>query len=503
MKKLLILVLSLIFITGFTMISNAASSISERPDIKVIMEGELTSTATPIIISGRTLLPLRDLLVSLGVPNDDQHILWNRSEQSVTVNKDSLNLYLKVGATNAEINGQLFTIDAAPVNYQGSVYIPARFVAEAFSKAVFWDSDWNIIYIRDKAEFDEMKGILDKAQNMFDDMNYYKANIILENAIDDVDGASQKNTQSEQFSKSNNNSYSRSVSSINIDEQYLEEKYQCNNQFVYSSNSFSPDWEKAILSANYNAYLNSNHPKNIFPKSDSFYASLIMEVDQQNHLIHFKQDPYLLIVLNGVTFQSAVNRPCYSYDITIDSQSGYITKIKEKTKGNADNIMLIYQSITRNYYDFNKSFNIDLPNEITLDLQKTIIPEKLAIINDERKTIENLKISAIYKTIDFNDGGIRLPDKNVGILLCTFKDQASLDIYNRLSENAKIIFCNDSANEYREAFSLCDGVHVIVGYNGLEYTNVVTGYDFLLENIKELNGVQTDTIIEFIKDGDY
>lgn len=77
----------------------------------------------------KNLLPLRELLTNLGVANNDQHIIWDRKEKSVTAIKDYVKLYLKVGDTNAKVNDQNLTIDAASVNYNSRVYIPAKFTA--------------------------------------------------------------------------------------------------------------------------------------------------------------------------------------------------------------------------------------------------------------------------------------------------------------------------------------------------------------------------------------
>lgn len=137
-------------LSSFT-VSNAASTsstITERPDIQVIIDGVKGNyTNNPIIVNGRTLLPLRELLTNLGVANDDQHIIWDINEKTVTAIKDSVKIYLKVGDTTAKINDKETTIDAAPVNYNGRVYIPARFVGGAFGMEVTWDGNTSSVYI--------------------------------------------------------------------------------------------------------------------------------------------------------------------------------------------------------------------------------------------------------------------------------------------------------------------------------------------------------------------
>lgn len=158
MKKTLI-ILSIILIAGLFMPVNAASSITEKNDIKISINGTISSyTDTPINVNGRTLLPLRELLTNLGVPNDDQHIIWNNKEQSVTVIKDQIQIYLVVGDKNAKVNDKAVVTDAAPVNYHSRVYIPARFVAEAFGMSVTWNPDIKTVSIHGVKEIKSADG---------------------------------------------------------------------------------------------------------------------------------------------------------------------------------------------------------------------------------------------------------------------------------------------------------------------------------------------------------
>lgn len=104
------------------------------------------------------MLPLREVLTNLGVQNDDQHIIWNSRDQSVTVIKDTIQIYLKVGDENAKINDKPVIVDAAPVNYNSRVYIPARFIAEALGMKVNWDIDSKTISIQSTKEIKSKDG---------------------------------------------------------------------------------------------------------------------------------------------------------------------------------------------------------------------------------------------------------------------------------------------------------------------------------------------------------
>lgn len=132
----------------------AEDSVIERPGIKVEVNGRaITFSDVTISVNGRTLLPLRALLSNLDVPNDDQHIIWNSSEKSVTVVKDSTKIYLKAGSNIANVNNSSITLDAPLMIYSknGRTYIPARFVAQSLGLNVDWDAGTNTVKINSKA----------------------------------------------------------------------------------------------------------------------------------------------------------------------------------------------------------------------------------------------------------------------------------------------------------------------------------------------------------------
>ena len=165
MKRIFAIIMTsamLMFLPAFVF---AADKTVEMPDIKFKVNNQLEKlTDVPLGISGRTLLPLRATLVSLGVPNDDEHIKWNAKENSVTVINGGKTIYLKLGSKTAYINNIAFTLDAAPLKYARNqrVYIPVRFISNAVDKEVAWDGDTRSVLIRDRERYVEMKSILDK-----------------------------------------------------------------------------------------------------------------------------------------------------------------------------------------------------------------------------------------------------------------------------------------------------------------------------------------------------
>ena len=135
----------------------------EMPNIKIIINNEQkVFTDIPISINGRTLLPLRQSLTYLGVQNDNQHIIWNESDKSVTIKHGKTEIYLKVYDDKAMVNGTEITLPAASTIYKGRTYIPVRFIAEALKKKVTWDDKYMAVYIAEEENYNQVKLILDK-----------------------------------------------------------------------------------------------------------------------------------------------------------------------------------------------------------------------------------------------------------------------------------------------------------------------------------------------------
>ncbi len=152
-RTISILVLAVLFVFFvFPAVSYAEDNIAEVPNTKVIINGQNIVFDDVIISSkGRTLLPLRALLTSLGVQNDDDHIIWNSKEKSVTIIKDSTKVKLYSGRDTAYLNDVPIKLDVPPLIYSKNnrTYIPVRFVAQSLGKIVNWDDTTKSVFIDD------------------------------------------------------------------------------------------------------------------------------------------------------------------------------------------------------------------------------------------------------------------------------------------------------------------------------------------------------------------
>ncbi|HEY9060197.1 MAG TPA: copper amine oxidase N-terminal domain-containing protein [Pseudobacteroides sp.] len=191
MKKFLTIVTACLVIGGVAITSSAASKVKESPDIKIAIDGKIGQYSdVPIIQDGRTLLPLRAVLEKLGVQNDDDHIMWEPQEKTITINKESKKIFLQVGNKKAQIDETSFELDVPPVIYKSRTYIPARFVAESLGKKVVWDNSTRSVLIKEPASFDEVKDILTKSEAAMKKVNKAKMNMKMDMKMSSADTGS-------------------------------------------------------------------------------------------------------------------------------------------------------------------------------------------------------------------------------------------------------------------------------------------------------------------------
>jgi len=154
MKKITAFLLSLIFIFSTVLMINvnaaeAMSIILEigNPNMNINgrekpIDNEGTS---PVIIDGRTLVPIRAVVEEMG-----GSVNWNADTQTVLLENGNDSIELVIGSTNAKLNGQISILDTAPVIINGRTMLPIRFISEGFGFNVEWDSDTHTINISSK-----------------------------------------------------------------------------------------------------------------------------------------------------------------------------------------------------------------------------------------------------------------------------------------------------------------------------------------------------------------
>lgn len=124
----------------------------EEIQIHVVVNGQEIEfeDQKPIIISGRTLLPIRTVMETLG-----KTVSWNDSEKCAVITDGNTTISLNIGSkimnktvvTGSETIFSETELDAAPVVFNERTCLPVRAVAEAFGSEVSWDDLSKTVFI--------------------------------------------------------------------------------------------------------------------------------------------------------------------------------------------------------------------------------------------------------------------------------------------------------------------------------------------------------------------
>jgi len=112
--------------------------------IKVTVNGTPVQFAdqAPVIVDGRTLLPLRAVFDLLGAT-----IEWDGATQTVYAKRAGVDITLTIGASEIWVNGQPKALDVRAQIMNGRTMVPVRAVADAFGCGIGWDAATSTVII--------------------------------------------------------------------------------------------------------------------------------------------------------------------------------------------------------------------------------------------------------------------------------------------------------------------------------------------------------------------
>jgi outer membrane protein assembly factor BamB len=99
----------------------------------------------PIIINGRTLVPVRFIAEGFNA-----EVKWDNKTRKVTIMDNNTTIELWINQTKAKIDGKDYNLDTPPIIINGRTLVPVRFIAEGFNAEVKWDNKNQIVTIRKK-----------------------------------------------------------------------------------------------------------------------------------------------------------------------------------------------------------------------------------------------------------------------------------------------------------------------------------------------------------------
>jgi len=137
LRRTVTFILLLTLILGFSLIAVAS------PGISVYIDGQrLQTDVDPIIIQGRTMVPMRAIFEALGAA-----VQWDGDTQQITGTREGTTVVLYLDNPNASINGRSEQLDVLPTLVHGRTLVPTRFIAESLGADVQWDGNARTVII--------------------------------------------------------------------------------------------------------------------------------------------------------------------------------------------------------------------------------------------------------------------------------------------------------------------------------------------------------------------
>lgn len=131
------------------MLLSTANVVKADSDIRVVINNqELYTEDKPVIVDGRTLLPLRALCEAMGC-----EVVWVAATSTANIKNDTTIISMQIGNTNitrvkrTNMEQKLLTTDVPPMLINEKTYIPVRALAESLDAVVGWDSTTNTVMI--------------------------------------------------------------------------------------------------------------------------------------------------------------------------------------------------------------------------------------------------------------------------------------------------------------------------------------------------------------------
>lgn len=121
-------------------------------DINVKLDGEDVEflSQSPVIIEGRTLIPLRGVFEKLGY-----EIGWDNETKTATFVKELTIVKVKVNAPELTVGGKSYSLDVPAQIINGSMMLPLRAVGEATGLEVEWENETKtVILSTEKTDID-------------------------------------------------------------------------------------------------------------------------------------------------------------------------------------------------------------------------------------------------------------------------------------------------------------------------------------------------------------
>ena len=144
MKKRIFLLVIIAMLSLF-----AVLNVSAEDDIKIVINNkELYTEIKPLIVDGRTLVPVRAIGEAMGC-----EVVWVDATRTVNMKNDTTIVAMQIDNKNitkvkrTTMEQKLLQTDVPPMIINNSTYIPVRAFAEALDAVVGWDQNTRTVMV--------------------------------------------------------------------------------------------------------------------------------------------------------------------------------------------------------------------------------------------------------------------------------------------------------------------------------------------------------------------
>jgi len=111
--------------------------------VSIVIDKQVVALTQPgILYHGRVMVPLRGVFERLGVT-----VNYDPMTRAISAGRQGTDIDLALGSRLAMINGYPRELDVPPLNLNGTVLVPLRFVSEALGADVNWSADTHTVEI--------------------------------------------------------------------------------------------------------------------------------------------------------------------------------------------------------------------------------------------------------------------------------------------------------------------------------------------------------------------
>lgn len=133
MKKVIVIILTLVILMNTRMISNGASGMIP---ITMYLNGSFIATdVSPYTSNGTTYVPIKALTDAIGIDN----VYYKGEDKSVTISDVHKSIKLFINQSYVLVNNHEYYINARPTIIDGRTMVPVEFIAENFGCEITWD----------------------------------------------------------------------------------------------------------------------------------------------------------------------------------------------------------------------------------------------------------------------------------------------------------------------------------------------------------------------------